>query len=50
MQEKAAEGGPPLLGLHILMGKSAPRKVANILVNLKAGLIAPVELVSRKRA
>jgi len=49
MQEKAAGGGPPPLGLHILMGESAPQKVANILVNLKAGRIAPVEIVSRKR-
>ena len=49
MQEKAAAGGPPPLGLHILMGETAPQKVANILVNLKAGRIAPVEIVGRKR-
>jgi SAM-dependent methyltransferase len=49
MQEKAAAGGPPSLGLHILMGDTAPQKVANILVNLKAGRIAPVEIVGRKR-
>jgi ubiquinone/menaquinone biosynthesis C-methylase UbiE len=49
MQEKAAAGGPPPLGLHILMGETAPLKVANVLVNLKTGRIAPVEIVSRKR-
>ena len=49
MQEKAAAGGPPPLGLHILMGETAALKVANILVNLKAGRIAPVEIVSRNR-
>ena len=43
----AAIGGPPALGLHILMGASAPQKVANILKNLEAGLIAPTEMASQ---
>ena len=43
----AASGGPPSLGLHILMGASAPQKVANMISNLEAGLIAPIELISR---
>jgi ubiquinone/menaquinone biosynthesis C-methylase UbiE len=41
----AHAGGPPPLGLHILMGASAPQKIANMLDNLERGLIAPVELV-----
>jgi ubiquinone/menaquinone biosynthesis C-methylase UbiE len=41
-------GGPPPLGLHILMGKSTPEKVGNIIANISAGRIAPVELVARK--
>jgi hypothetical protein len=43
----AATGGPPPLGLHILMGASAPQKVANMIDNLERGLIAPTEIVSR---
>jgi len=48
MRARAAEtGGPPPLGLHILMGASAPQKVANMIDNLERGLIAPTEIVSR---
>jgi SAM-dependent methyltransferase len=50
MLARWAQGGPPPLGLHILMGESAPQKIANVVAGLKAGLIAPVEIVSRKRA
>ena len=44
----AAAGGPPPLGLHLLMGKSAPEKVANMIDNISKGRIAPVELIARK--
>jgi hypothetical protein len=48
MRARAAEtGGLPPLGLHILMGASAPQKVANMIDNLERGLIAPTEIVSR---
>ena len=48
MRARAAEtGGPPPLGLQILMGASAPQKVANMIDNLERGLIAPTEIVSR---
>jgi hypothetical protein len=43
----AAIGGPPPLGLHILMGASARQKVTNVLSNLEAGLIAPTEMISQ---
>lgn len=36
------------LGLHILMGDSAPRKIANMVANIANGVIAPVELIARK--
>lgn len=49
MQEKvAAAGGPPPLGLHVLMGESTQVKLANIVENLAARKIAPVELIARK--
>jgi ubiquinone/menaquinone biosynthesis C-methylase UbiE len=44
----AAAGGPPALGLHLLMGKSTPIKVANMIDNISRGLIAPVELIALK--
>ena len=48
MRARAAEGGgPPPLGLHILMGTAAPQKVANMIDNLERGLIAPTEIISR---
>jgi len=44
----AAAGGPPPLGLHVLMGKSTPGKVQNMIDNITSGRIAPVELIARK--
>jgi ubiquinone/menaquinone biosynthesis C-methylase UbiE len=45
----AATGGPPPLGLHVLMGKNTPEKVQNMIDNISRGRIAPVELIARKR-
>jgi ubiquinone/menaquinone biosynthesis C-methylase UbiE len=44
----AAAGGPPPLGLHVLMGKNSPEKSQNMIGNITAGRIAPVELIARK--
>ena len=44
----AAAGGPPALGLHVLMGKNTPEKVQNMIDNISNGRIAPVELIARK--
>lgn len=44
----AASSGPPPLGLHILMGDSAVTKVQNMIENVSAGRVAPVELIARK--
>ena len=50
-QAKAANAdGPPPLGLHILMGDTAPRKVKNMIENISHGLVAPVELIAEKAA
>jgi ubiquinone/menaquinone biosynthesis C-methylase UbiE len=45
---KATAAGPSPLGLHLVMGKSAPEKVRNMIENVSAGRIAPVELIARK--
>jgi len=49
MLARTAESGPPPLGLHILMGQDAPMKIANMLAGLEQGVIAPVELICRRR-
>jgi SAM-dependent methyltransferase len=45
----ASAGGPPPLGLHVLMGKNSPDKVRNMIANISSGQIAPIELIARKR-
>ena len=44
----AAAGGPPPLGLHILMGRNTPDKVQNMIENVSNGRLAPVELIAQK--
>jgi ubiquinone/menaquinone biosynthesis C-methylase UbiE len=44
----AAAGGPPPLGLHILMGRNTPEKVQNMIENVSSSRIAPVEMIARK--
>ncbi|MCP5265530.1 MAG: class I SAM-dependent methyltransferase [Burkholderiaceae bacterium] len=43
----AGRSGPPPLGLHLLMGPSAPTKVANMIAAIGTGTLAPVEIVAR---
>ena len=42
----AAAGGPPPLGLHILMGKEAPAKLGNMIQGISQDRIAPIEIVA----
>ena len=44
----AGASGPAPLGLHILMGDTAPRKLANMVANITSGTLAPVAIVARK--
>lgn len=41
---------PPPLGLHILMGETAPTKVKNMVENISLNRVAPVELIALKNA
>jgi ubiquinone/menaquinone biosynthesis C-methylase UbiE len=41
----AETGEPPPLGLHLLMKRDVPEKVANVVGNLEKGLIAPTEMI-----
>ena len=47
MRQRMAGGGAPAPGLQIVMGATAPQKVANMLGMVQRGLIAPVEIISR---
>ncbi|HJQ55917.1 MAG TPA: class I SAM-dependent methyltransferase [Vineibacter sp.] len=48
MRARAAQaGGPPPLGLHLVMGADFAVKTANMIDNLQRGLIAPTEIVAR---
>lgn len=49
MARTAAAGGPPPLGTHILMNDNAAQKLANVVVSLESGLIAPTEIICRAR-
>ena len=44
----AAAGGPPPLGLHVLMGRNTLDKVQNMIESVTTSRIAPVELIARK--
>jgi hypothetical protein len=44
---RMAQGGPPALGLHLLMGEQTPNMARNILGMMKEGILEPVELFAR---
>lgn len=46
----AAAGGegPPPLGPHLVLGADAGQKMGNVVANLRAGRIAPVQMIARK--
>ncbi len=49
MKAKVAQlGGPPPLGLHLILGANAPAKLANMISAIQAGTIAPVEIICHK--
>jgi SAM-dependent methyltransferase len=45
LQAQATSDAPPPLGLHNLMGPSVKEKSANMIAAVKAGMIAPVQMV-----
>jgi len=47
MIARMAQGGPPALGLHLLMGEKTRVIVGNILAAMKEGVLEPVELHAR---
>ena len=45
LQAQAASGAPPPLGLHNLMGPTMKEKAANMMAAVRAGTIAPVQMI-----
>ena len=39
-------GGPPPLGLHVVMGSGAADKIENMVADIQNGLIAPVKIIA----
>lgn len=47
MRARMAQSGPSPLGLQIVMGTTAPQKIANMIALLERGIIAPTEIIAR---
>lgn len=47
MRAKLAQSGPPILGLHVVMGPAAKDRVKNVTAALEEGMIAPIEIIAR---
>lgn len=45
---RIAKSGPAPLGIHLMMGETAPEKFKNYVTNLKAGRIRPTEMIFEK--
>lgn len=51
MRARSADaGGPPPLGLHVIMGPDAPTKIANMVGAIEAGTLAPIEVICQRSA
>lgn len=46
---RTAQGGPPALGLQLLMGDKAPLMASNVLAAMKERILEPVEVVGVKK-
>lgn len=47
MRAEAAQSGPPILGLHVIMGPAAKDRLRNVTAALERGIIAPIEMIAR---
>ena len=47
MMDRVAQGGPAVLGLHLLMGEQAKLLLSNVQAMIQEGVIEPVELIAR---
>ena len=47
MMARVAQGGPPMLGLHLLMGEQTKLLLSNVQTMIQEGILEPVELIAR---
>ena len=47
MMARVAQGGPPALGLHLLMGEPTKLMLSNVHAMIQEGILEPVELFAR---
>lgn len=47
MMARAAQSGPPALGLHLLMGEKTPVLLRNVFTMMKHGVLTAVEMYAR---
>jgi ubiquinone/menaquinone biosynthesis C-methylase UbiE len=47
LRGRMAQAGPPALGLQIVMGATAPQKMANMIALVENGTISPTELIAK---
>jgi ubiquinone/menaquinone biosynthesis C-methylase UbiE len=47
MIARMSQGGPPVLGLHLLMGEKTPAMIKNVLAMMKQGILEPTEMIAR---
>ncbi len=45
---RLAQGGPPPLGLHIVMRHNAKIKVKNMFTNVQNGTVSPVQIIAKR--
>jgi ubiquinone/menaquinone biosynthesis C-methylase UbiE len=45
--ERMAQGGPPALGLHLVIGEKTPVMIKNVLAMMKQGILEPLEMFAR---
>lgn len=48
LRARQGQAGAPALGLPVIMGATAPQKIANMVKMLERGTIAPVEIIARR--
>jgi ubiquinone/menaquinone biosynthesis C-methylase UbiE len=47
MRARIARDGPPLLGLHVIMGEESRTRLQNVFAALEEGAIAPIRMIAR---
>lgn len=47
MARAAESGGPPALGVHLLLKQDAPKIFANVVSQFDRGVLTPTELICR---